>query len=323
MRLRTIGFISTLVLGLLAGPLPIEAQQAGKVYRIGYLKPGAGPNARDKAFLQGLHDLGWVEGKNIVIEFRYAKRRRDLATALAAELMRLKVDVIVTVALGATRAAMNATRTIPIVFVSVGDPVGQGVIASLARPGGNVTGTVFRTPGLMGKKLELLKEVVPHASRVAVLSNPENPGHAIRLKEVEAVGRSLGVRLQFLEARDPEEIESAFAAMARERAETLLVLVDVRFRAQRAQIADLAAKNRLPAMYGFRNHVEAGGLMACMPDRPQLFWRAAAYVDKILKGAKPGELPVEQPRKFELIVNLKTAKALGITIPRSILLRAT
>jgi putative ABC transport system substrate-binding protein len=263
-----------------------------------------------------------VEGQNIAIESRWAEGKYDRYPALAADLVRLKVDVIVAVGGRASDVAKHATRTIPIVMSVVIDPLGSGLVASLARPGGNVTGISLMTPDLVGKQLEVLKEVVPKVSRVALLWNPNNPGSAAQLREAEAAARALGVRLQILAARDPQEIDSAFAAMTRGRAAALVVLADAILLNQRRQIAELAAERRLPAVYGPSEHAEAGGLMAYSANLLDLERRAATYVDKILKGAKPADLPVQQPTKFELVINLKTAKALGLTIPPSLVLRA-
>jgi len=262
-----------------------------------------------------------VEGQNIAIESRWAEGKYDRYPALAADLVRLKVGAIVTVGGAATQAAKQATRTIPIVMSVVIDPLGAGLVPSLARPDGNVTGLSVMTEGV-GKQLEALKEVVPKLSRVAVLSNPANPGSAPQLREAEIAARALALRLQFLQARDPQEIDSAFAAMTKERAGALVVLADAIFTNQVKQIAELAVKSRLPSMYGLREYVDAGGLMVYSPDTLELERRAASYVDKILKGAKPGDLPIQQPTKFELVINIKTAKVLGLTIPPSLLLRA-
>jgi len=312
--------------GLVAAPLVAEAQQAGKVPRIGFLSltsPSDRPPLLD-AFLQSLRELGWVEGQNIVIDYRYAEGRLDRLPDLAAELVRLKVDLIIASAgTQVATAAKNVTETIPIVMIAVRDPVGIGLIASLARPGGNVTG-VSGSAGLewVAKQLELLKETVPKIRRVAILSNPANAYHQLAIREVNVAARSLGVQLQLLEARGPNEFDGAFAAMAKERVGALLVLSDSIFNSHRTRLADLAARSRLPAAYGVRESVEAGGLMSYGPSFLDFYRRAATYVDKILKGAKPGELPVEQPTKFELVVNLKTAKALGLTLPPSLLARA-
>ena len=314
-----------LTLGVLAAPLVADAQQTRKVYRIGFLAAGGGPAAVPlrEAFRQGLREVGWVEGQNIVIEYRFAEGRFDRLPDLAAELVRLKVDIIVTGATPAAAAAKNATETIPIVMVSVGDPVGLGLIASLARPGGNATGLAYSVGlEIFGKGLQLLKETVPKVSRVAVLWNPGNPGHALAIRDVKGAAQSLGVQLQLLEARGPNDFDGAFAAMAQERVGALLVVAESMFFLHRTRLADLAARSRLPAAYGSREIVEAGGLMSYGPSAPDLYRRAATFVDKILKGAKPADLPVEQPTKFELVINLKTAKALGLTIPQSILIRA-
>jgi putative ABC transport system substrate-binding protein len=317
-------FIFATTGGLLAAPLARRAQQAGKVPRIGYLalNPAANPHLHE-AFRQGLRDLGYVEGRNLVIEYRDDEGKVERLPALAAELVSLKVDLIVAGAYQATLAAKNATKTIPIIMVAVADPVRIGLIASLVRPGGNITGlTLLAGTEMIGKHLELLKEAVPNLSRVAVLSNPANPMHVLRLREVEVAGRSLRVQLQILKAQGPEEFDSAFAAMTRERAGALYVVGDPMFVSHRRRLAELAAKSRLPAVYELKDHAEAGGLMVYGPSTVDMFRRAATYVDKILKGAKPGDLPVEQPTKFDLTINLKTAKALGLTIPQSLLLRA-
>ena len=324
--LKTIASVIALSLGVFAAPLAAGAQQAGKVFRIGVL--GSTPPTTPEisrvvgAFPQGLRDLGYVEGRNLIIEWRWAEGRVERFPDFAVELVRLKVDVIVATQSSAALAAKNATRTIPIVTVLVADPVGIGLVASLARPGGNVTGLTSVAVELGPKQLELLREAVPKVSRVAVLSNPLNQFAPLQLREVEVAARVLGVQLQLLEARGPEQFDGAFAAMARERAGALLVLSDVLFFFHRTRIADLAAKSRLPAMYGFREHTEAGGLMSYGANISDLLRRAPTFVDKILKGAKPADLPVEQPTKFELVINLKTAKTLGLTIPQSILIRA-
>jgi putative tryptophan/tyrosine transport system substrate-binding protein len=306
-------------LGLLAAPLAAPAQQLpGKTARIGLLFFVSTPFL-DEAFRQGLRELGYVEGQNIVIEYRSAEGKDERLPGLAAELVRLKVDVIVAASPPATEAAKQATSTIPIVFTVSGDPVAEGFVASLARPGGNLTGLATISPELVGKQLEMLKGVAPKVTRVAVLQNPSTGLHPVALRQAEGAARALGVQLQILEARTPSEIDAAFAAMSSRRAGGVLVLRDAMFRAQRTQIAALAAKSRLPAVYGFREQAEAGGLMAYGASVPHMFRRAATYVDKILKGAKPADLPVEQPTKFELVINLKTAKALGLTIPPSLL----
>jgi putative ABC transport system substrate-binding protein len=322
--MRLIGLAVILAVSLTLAPLAAEAQQPGKVHRIGYLSSGSStvtPHVIE-AFREGLRELGWVEGQNIVIDYRSAEYRYDRLPDLAAELVRLKVDIIVAPATPAATAAKNATGTIPIVMIGVGDPVGTGFIASLARPGGNVTGSsYFVGLEIYSKQLELLKETVPKVRRVAILSNSTNPAHPLWMRDIKGAGRSLGVQLQFLEARGPTEFDGAFAAMAKERAGALLIVADGMFMLHRTRLADLAAKSRLPSL-GYRELVEAGGLMSYGPSLPDLWRRAATFVDKILKGAKPGDLPVEQPTKFELVINLKTAKALGLTIPQTLLLRA-
>ena len=312
---------------LLATPLAADGQQAAKVARIGHLSPNlaAGPHLRD-AFLQGLRDLGYVEGRNVVIEYRDAEGKLERLPALAAELVALKVDVIL--ADGGTlgpRVAMQATTTIPIVFTSAADPVGSGLVTSLARPGGNVTGLSALGPELVGKRLELLKQAVPGIDRVAVLRGGSTLGERVlkdMLEAADVAARALGVQPQFIEARGPDEFARAFSAMTSARAGALTVLPSNMFVRERRRLVDLAAKNRLPAVYTSREFVDAGGLMSYGAHQPDLFRRAATYVDKILKGAKPGDLPIEQATKFELVINLKTAKDLGLTIPPSVLARA-
>ena len=317
-------FLGTLAGGLLAAPLAAEAQQAERVYRIGFLS-GQSPTdlARQlETFRQRLRELGYVEGRNVAIEYRFAEGRPERLPALAAELVRLKVDIIVTAGPPAPLAAKQATTTIPIVFAISNDPVAEGVVSSIARPGGNITGLTSIAPELVGKQLELLKEVAPKVSQVAVLRNPSNHGHPLTLRQAEGAAQALGLQLHIMQAGSPAEIDAAFAAMRSEHAGDILVLRDPLFLGQRTQIAALAAKSRLPAVYGFREAAEAGGLMAYGASVPFMYRSAATYVDKILRGAKPADLPVEQPTKFELVINLKTAKALGLTIPQSLLQRA-
>jgi putative ABC transport system substrate-binding protein len=317
-------FISGITLALLAAPLAGEAQRAAKIVRIGWLgdNPAAAPHLRE-AFRQGLRDLGYVEGRNLVIEYRAAEGKFERLPALAAELVALKVDVIVAAAgTPGALAAKQATRTFPIVFPAASDPVASGLVTSLARPGGNVTGLSFFTPELVGKCLELLTQAVPGISRVAVLWQPGERPEKNMLKGAEVAARALGVRLQFVEARGPDDFDRAFSEMAGARAGALTVVTSTMFFIERRRLVDLAEKNRLPAVYPWREYADAGGLMAYGPNVADLFRRAAGYVDKILKGAKPGDLPVEQPTKFELVINLKTAKALGLTIPQSLLQRA-
>jgi putative tryptophan/tyrosine transport system substrate-binding protein len=301
-----------------------EAQQPKKVLRIGFLStvPMSSVAARTEAFRQGLRELGYVEGKNIIIEWRDADGKLDRLSERAAELVRLKVDVIVTAAPAPTRATKEATVTIPIVMAFDNDPVGNGFVASLARPGGNITGLSTYYPETTGKQLELLKEIVPNLSRVAVLGTSTVPGNEQTLKETELVARALGVKLQYLEIQDPQNIENVFRAASKGRAGAVLVLSSPVATSQRTQIAEMAAKSRLPAIYPQSDHVDAGGLMFYGPSIADLYRRAATYVDKILKGAKPADLPVEQPTKFEFIINLKAAKQIGLTIPPNVLARA-
>jgi putative ABC transport system substrate-binding protein len=300
-----------------------EAQQPEKVPRIGYLGGGAASNrARVEAFRQGLRELGYVEGKNIVLESRFAEGKPDRERSLAAELVRLKVDMIVTVGSTATRAAKEATTMIPIVMAQDPDPVGNGFVISLARPGGNVTGLSNLGPELSGKRLELLKEVVPRLTRVAVFGTSTFPGNAQILRETELAAGALKVQLQYLDVLNPQDIATAFRGASKGRAEAVLVLAGPVFTSQRTQLADLAVKSRLPAMYYAAEFVEDGGLITYGANRSDLHRRAATYVDKILKGAKPADLPVEQPIKFELIINVKAAKQIGLTIPPNVLARA-
>jgi putative ABC transport system substrate-binding protein len=301
-----------------------EAQQPGKGPRIGFLfniSPSV-VSARIEALRQGLRELGYVEGKNIVSEWRSTEGKTDRLPALAAELVRLKVDVIVTSGPAATRAAKEATNTIPIVMAFDDDPVGSGFVASLARPGGNITGLSTLAPEISGKQLELLKETVSRLSRVAVLGTSTRPGTKQALKEMELAAGALTVQLQYLDIRDPKDIETAFRAASKGRADAAVVLGSPILNSHRTQIAELAAKRRLPAMYARPEYVEDGGLMTYGVNINDLFHRAATYVDKILKGAKPADLPVEQPTKFELVINLKAAKQIGLTIPPNVLARA-
>jgi len=308
---------------LLAAPLVAEAQQAANVTRIGYLSHNlaASSHLRD-AFLQGLRELGYVEGRNVMIEYRYAEGKPERLPALAAELVALKVDVIVTVSNTTALAAKQATRTVPIVFTAVADPVAAGIVTSLARPGGNLTGLASLGSELVGKRLELLKQAVPVVDRVAVLWLPGALGE--RTEEdmrtgADVASRALGVRLQFVEARGPADFDRAFSDMTSARADALTMLPSNMFLREHRRLVDLAAKNRLPAVYPSREYVDAGGLMSYGANQSDLFRHAATYVDKILKGAKPGDLPIEQPTKFELVINLTTAKTLGLTIPQSVL----
>jgi putative ABC transport system substrate-binding protein len=317
--------ISTLALGLLAAPLRSHAQQPSRVPRIGLLLPGtAAPTAHLwEAFRQGLRERGYAEGQNIILERRYGEAKAERIAELAADLVRLKVDVIVTATTSAVQAVQKATRTIPIVMASSADPVGAKLVASLARPGGNITGFTAVSPELNGKRLELLKETVPGLSRVAVLWTPDLPGAALDFQETEIAARTLRLQIQSLEVRSPQEFDGAFAAMKRERANAVMLFPEnpLLF-IHRRPIVDLAAKHRLPMITGWREFPEVGALMSYGPDVADLFRKAATLVDKILKGAKPADLPVEQPTRFELVINLKTANALGLTIPPSFLIRA-
>jgi putative tryptophan/tyrosine transport system substrate-binding protein len=319
-------FLGTLAGGLVAAPLVAEAQQAAKIARIGFLSLNLAPNPHlPEAFRQGLRDLGYVEGRNVVIEYRDAEGKPERFPALAAELVALKVDVILVGSTPQALAAKQATKTIPIVFIGTADPVGSGLVTSLARPGGNVTGLSNLAAELVGKRLEQLMQAVPGVTRVAVLWHPGNLGDRTEkemLKAADVAARALGVRLQFVEARGPADFDRAFSDMTRAYAGALTVLPSNMFSNERRRLVDLAAKNRLPAVFPFRDFADAGGLMAYGPNLADLSRRAATYVDKILKGAKPADLPVEQPTKFELVINLKTAKALGLTIPQSVLGRA-
>src|SRR5215813_6505103 len=316
---KTLLWLATLL--LLAASTFAEAQQAQKVPRIGYLISGS-RSFRTDAFRQGLRVLCYVERKNITIEYRDTEGKIERYSDLASDLVSLKVDVIFVASTPGALAAKNATKTIPIVFTSVGDPVESGLVASLARPGGNITGLSTLAPDLSGKALELLKETVPKVSRVAVIWNPENPGKTHSLRETEVAARAFGSQLQPLEVRGPSDIEPAFQAARRERAGGLIVLRDVVTVGQTKRIVELALKNRLLTIYNDRDFVDAGGLMSYGPNMSDLFRRVAAYVHKILKGTKPADLPVEQPTKFEFIINLKAAKQIGVTIPPNVLARA-
>ena len=317
-------FIGLLATVLLTTAPPAEAQQAKKIPRIGYLTVSSlsANAARIEAFRQGLRELGYVEGKNIVIEWRSAEGKFERQGELAAELVRLKVDVIVTSGPTMTRAAKEATVTIPIVMAFDSDPIGNGFVASLARPGGNITGLSALSPELSGKQLELLKEIIPKLSRAAVLGNSSEPANSKTLKEIELAAGTLRVQLQPLDVLGPKDIETAFREASKGHAEALLVLPSAVISDHRSRIANLALKNRLPVMYFRREFVEDGGLMSYGTSFTDLSRRTATYVDKILKGAKPADLPVEQPIKFEFIINLKAAKQIGLTIPPNVLARA-
>jgi putative ABC transport system substrate-binding protein len=318
------GGIVAIALALAFNGAVAEAQQPAKIPRIGYVaatSPSVNPT-RIEAFRQGLRELGYVEGKNIIIEWRYADGKPDRLPALAAELVRLKVDIIISAGPAVTRPVKEATSTIPIVMAFDDDPVVNGFVASLARPGGNITGLSTLGPEISGKRLELLKEIVPRLSRAAVLGTSTQPGYAQVSKEMEIAAGALKVQLQYLDILSPKDIETAFREASKGRAGAVLVLQSGILNSHRIQVADLAVKNRLPAVYGAPEYVGDGGLLSYAPSYTDLFRRAAPYVDKILKGAKPSDLPVQQPTKFEFIINLRTAKQIGLTIPPNVLVRA-
>ena len=305
-------------------PLAVRAQQAGKIPRIGLLSPFSPADTAlwHKAFLRGLRDLGWVDGKNIAIEYRFAEGRNDRLPGIIDELVRLKVDVIVTAVTNDTLAAKNAATGIPIVMAAAGDPVGTGIVASLARPGGNVTGLSQMNPELNGKRLELLKEIAPGISSLAVLLNPEDPISTLGWKEIELPARKLNVEAHALEVRNNAELDKALQQAVKARMNALAIMPNPVFVQNLKRIADFALQNHLPSMFHLREFANVGGLVSYGVDRNDLFQRAASYVDKILKGAKPADLPIEQPTKFELVINLKTAKALGLSVPPTLLSRA-
>ena len=310
--------------GALAWAGAARAQAPAKVRRMGLLSPFSPSDTAlgHQAFRQGLRDLGWVEGKNIKIEYRYAEGRSDRLPDLAGDLVRLKVDVIVASVNTDALVAQKATRAIPIVMVSAGDPVATGLVESLARPGGNVTGLSQMTVEIVGKRLELLKEMVPRLSRVAVLWNPQGAFSPVAWKEIQLPARQLGIHLHSLEVRSPSEFDKALEDATQARAGALFIIADPVIVTNLKRIADLAAKSRLPSIFQLSEFADSGGLVAYGPDLADMYRRAATYVDKILKGAKPGDLPIEQPTKFELVINLKTAKAIGLTIPQNLLFRA-
>jgi putative ABC transport system substrate-binding protein len=309
---------------LLVVCFPVQAQQAAKVWKIGVLvSTSRALNAtREDSLWQGLRQLGYVEGKNVAMEYRYADGQLDRLPQLAADLVGLKVDVIVVSGTRAAVAAKQATSTIPIVLAGVGDPVQAGLVSSLLHPGGNVTGVSRLSPDFIGKRVELIKEVIPKANRMAALSNPDNPAHAANLRQIDIRARALAIELHTVTARNPNEFESAFAAATKARADALLLMSDALFHTYPSKIVELAAKNRLPAMYDRSDFVEAGGLMSFAVNVADLSRRAAAYVDKILKGSNPANLPVDEPTKYDLVVNLNTAHTLELTIPPNVLVRA-
>jgi len=325
MTRRIIGLLVTLAFGLLVAPLAAETQQPANIRKIGYLSPAwfTRHTHNREAFLHGLRELGWVEGRNIAIEYRYAEGEYDRLPDLAAELVQLKVDVIFAPSAPATQAAKEATTAIPIVMDTLGDPVRTGLVTGLAQPGGNITGTAGFAPEIGGKQLELLKAAVPRVTAVAALANSANPNTPHVLSEIARAAQILDVQLRRVGVSQASELDHAFAVIMRERADALIVLPDPMLFSQRQRIVEWAARNRLPVMYFTREFVEAGGLMTYGPDLASRHRHAATYVDKILKGAKPADLPVEQPMTFELVINLKTAQALGLTIPPSLLFQAT
>ena len=318
-------FTAMVAVGILTGPLASEAQQAGRARRIGYISNAPSSPLTEswwEAFGAGLREHGWVEHQNIVIERRYAELRKEAALAVAEELVRLGVEVIVVASTLTALAAKQATTTVPIVVTVPSDPVATGLVTSLARPGGNVTGLSFIGTELAGKQVDLLKEAIPGLTRVAVLSNPTNASNPLRTQEIAEVARALKLQVDVVDARTHGEIQEAFATMAKRRPGAAIVLADPLFVREMGNLVRLAAEQRLPVMYGLREAVEAGGLMAYGASFTDLFRRAATYVDKILKGARPGDLPIEQATKFELVIYLRTAKALRLSIPQSLLLRA-
>jgi putative ABC transport system substrate-binding protein len=315
-------FIGGVAGGLLAASLAARAQQAGKVYRIGILEtiPAAQNAANLDALRKGLRDLGYVEGQNLIIEYRSADGRAERFPELASELLRLKVDLILTRGTPAARAAKNATVTIPVIMATMGDP--RAIVASYAHPGGNITGVTTFSTELQAKRIELLKELVPNLSRVALLHNMGNPAAPPEWEETKTAARSLGLQAELLDVRSQGDLARAFELAVRQHVDALVIGADGLTQMHQQTIVELVARNRLPAAYPAREFVNAGGLIAYAVNYPDLYFRLARFVDKIFKGAKPSELPVEQPTKFELVINLKTAKALGLTIPRSLLLRA-
>ncbi len=323
MTVKGLGFIITL--GILLGSLAAQAQQTGNVYRIGFLGNSTAALEANLVgpFREGLRDLGYVEGRNVLIEYRWAEVKYDRFPALIGELLALKVAVIVTAGTPATLAVKKATTSVPVVMAAVGDPVGTGIVPSLSHPGGNITGLTAISTEMDAKRLELLREVVPSVSYIAVLWNPGSPLQVLAEKQVQAAAQVLRMRVLSLRVKTEEEIKSALAVMARERPDALLVLADRLLLHHRALIMDFATRHQLPGVHAYRELVEAGGLMSFGPSYADMHKRAAYFVDRILKGAKPGDLPVERPLTFELVINLKVAKALGLTIPQSVLLRAT
>ena len=325
MRLKVLGLLAMVTIACLAAPAVASAQQPAKVWRIGLLDYGASDAAsasRWKALRERLRELGYVEGQNVIFDPRWGDGQAGRLRGLATELINAKVDILVTAGSEAAVAAKQATSSVPIVMATGGEPVELGLATGLARPGGNVTGVISLIGQLTGKRLELLKQVIPRVSRVAILRDPENRSSALTVRDAESAGKSLGVVMQAVEVRGPRELDAAFVAVKRAHADAVLLGENTRVIADRRHIADLAIRHRLPLMVAAKEYAEAGALISYGTDYLDLFRRAAAYVDKILKGAKPADLPIEQPTKFELVINLKTAKALGLTIPQPIMQRA-
>jgi ABC-type uncharacterized transport system substrate-binding protein len=321
--MRLIGLAVVLTLSLMLAAVAVEAQPAGKVWRIGVLSPGVPAHSPPlEAFRQGLHGLGYIEGRNTIIDERFAENRNERLGDLARDLVQARVDVIFALNTPAALAAKRATTTIPIVVTRVSDPIGAGLVASLAHPGGNVTGLTTVSPELSGKRLELLREALPGVERVTVLWNSANIGHTANVREMEAAGPRLRLAVSALRVRGEQDVSTAIQTAVNTRAGALVVIDDLVISSYQARILDIASKYKLPVISQFREFCEAGGLMAYGPNNDEMFRRAAFFIDKILKGAKPADLPVEQPTKFELVINLKAAKALGLTIPQSLLMRA-
>ena len=322
--MRLIGLAITLAVSLFAAPLTAEAQSAGKISRIGYLfvSPPTSPSPLRIAFIQALRDIGWIEGSNLAIEIRSANGRPERLPALIADLLRLRVDVIFASDPVSAATARQATAEVPIVFMSLGDPVAGGLVASLARPGGNLTGCAGMDPELAGKRLELLKQIVPRLTRVAFVTSPSSPMSPPHVREAKKAATALGIRLQVVEARDPDEFEKALVVIVKDRPDALYVVGNPNLFSQRPRVLGLVERTRLPAIWSESTWVTDGGLIGYAPNQSDMFRRGAWYVDRILRGAKPADLPVEQPTKFELRINLKTAKALDLTIPQSLLQRA-
>jgi putative tryptophan/tyrosine transport system substrate-binding protein len=315
-------FITLLGGAAVAWPLGARAQQIGKTYRIGWLQPSPVPDPWLRGFRQGLHDFNYVEGRNLIVEYRWGDGNFDRLPEMAAELVRGKPDVIVSINTAALLALQNATTTIPIVMLATADPVTAGLVSSLQRPGANITGMSVMAPELSQKRLELLKEVVPKLARVAVLSNPDNPAAVRALDETQRAARILGLSVRSVDISDPGQLDVALSIISRDPPDAVVLLVDAMIHSQRTQIAAFALTHRLPSISPFREFAEAGGLLVYGPDSPDLLRRAVGVIDKILRGAKPADLPVQQPTKFEMVINLKTAKALGLTVPPTLLIRA-